>query len=129
MHWKTARNLLKRSKIMKTQNEKNKSLKQQHPLYEQIVRAIKTVYDPEIPVDIWELGLIYDLQITAENEVVVLMTLTAPNCPEAEGLPIQVEEAIRNIPDIKDAKVFLTFDPPWDRSRLSDVAKFELGLF
>lgn len=102
---------------------------EKHPLYDQIVKAIKTVYDPEIPVDIWELGLIYDLQITAENEVVVLMTLTAPNCPEAEGLPIQVEEAIRSVPEIKDAKVFLTFDPPWDRSRLSDVAKFELGLF
>lgn len=129
MHWKTARNLLKRSKTMETQNEKNKSLIEQHLLYEQIVRAIKTIYDPEIPVDIWELGLIYDLQITPENEVVVLMTLTAPNCPEAEGLPIQVEEAIRNIPEVKDAKVFLTFDPPWDRSRLSDVAKFELGLF
>lgn len=102
---------------------------EKQPLYDQIVKAIKTVYDPEIPVDIWELGLIYDLQITAENEVVVLMTLTAPNCPEAEGLPAQVEETLRNVPGVKDAKVFLTFDPPWDRSRLSDVAKFELGLF
>lgn len=128
MHWKTIRNLLKRGKAMETQNEKNKLI-EQHPLYEQVVKAIKTVYDPEIPVDIWELGLIYDLHITAENEVVVLMTLTAPNCPEAEGLPIQVEEAIRSIPGVKDSKVFLTFDPPWDRSRLSDVAKFELGLF
>lgn len=120
---------MKRGKAMETQKERNKLLIEQHPLFEQIVRAIKTVYDPEIPVDIWELGLIYDLQITAENEVVVLMTLTAPNCPEAEGLPIQVEEAIRSIPEVKDAKVFLTFDPPWDKSRLSDVAKFELGLF
>jgi FeS assembly SUF system protein len=98
-------------------------------LYEKVVKAIKTVYDPEIPVDIWELGLIYDIQITEENEVVVLMTLTAPNCPEAGGLPSDVEEAIKSIPDVKDAKVFLTFDPPWDRSRMSDIARFELGLF
>ncbi|MGB9851985.1 MAG: iron-sulfur cluster assembly protein [Candidatus Kapaibacteriota bacterium] len=98
-------------------------------LYEKVIKAIKTVYDPEIPVDIWELGLIYDIQITEENEVVVLMTLTAPNCPEAGGLPIEVEEAIKSIPDVKDAKVLITFDPPWDRSRMSDIARFELGLF
>lgn len=98
-------------------------------LYEKVVKAIKTVYDPEIPVDIWELGLIYDIQITQENEVVVLMTLTAPNCPEAGGLPAEVEQAIKSVPDVKDAKVFLTFDPPWDRSRMSDIARFELGLF
>ncbi len=98
-------------------------------LYDKVVKAIKTVYDPEIPVDIWELGLIYDIQITQENEVVVLMTLTAPNCPEAGGLPAEVEEAIKSIPEVKDAKVFLTFDPPWDRSRMSDIARFELGLF
>ncbi|MCX7908275.1 MAG: DUF59 domain-containing protein [Ignavibacteria bacterium] len=98
-------------------------------LYDKIVKAIKTVYDPEIPVDIWELGLIYDIQITKENEVVVLMTLTAPNCPEAGGLPGEVEEAIKSVPEVKDAKVFITFDPPWDRSRMSDIARFELGLF
>ncbi|ROL56798.1 DUF59 domain-containing protein [Bacteroidetes/Chlorobi group bacterium Naka2016] len=98
-------------------------------LLDKVIKAIKTVYDPEIPVDIWELGLIYDIQITQENEVVVLMTLTAPNCPEAGGLPIEVEEAIKSIPDVKDAKVLVTFDPPWDRSRMSDIARFELGLF
>ncbi len=110
--------------------ENDSSVQIQNPqLYNQIVKAIKTVFDPEIPVDIWELGLIYDIQITAENEVVVLMTLTAPNCPEAGGLPSEVEEAIKNVPDVRDAKVFLTFDPPWDRSRMSDIARFELGLF
>ncbi len=97
-------------------------------LYEKVIKAIKTVYDPEIPVDIWELGLVYDLQITQENEVVVLMTLTAPNCPAAGNLPEEVENAIKSIPDIKDAKVFITFDPPWDKSRMSDLARFELGL-
>jgi FeS assembly SUF system protein len=98
-------------------------------LKEQVVRVIKTVFDPELPVDIWELGLIYDIQITEERDVVVLMTLTAPNCPEAVGLPIEVEDKIKQIPEVKDAKVMLTFEPAWDKSRLSDVARFELGLF
>ncbi|MCX7879398.1 MAG: DUF59 domain-containing protein [Ignavibacteria bacterium] len=110
-------------------NEALSESQTKNELYERIVKAIKTVYDPEIPVDIWELGLIYDIQITEQNEVVVLMTLTAPNCPEAEGLPVEVENAIKSIPDVKDAKVFITFDPPWDRSRMSDIARFELGLF
>ena len=98
-------------------------------LKSQVEKVIKTVYDPELPVDIWELGLIYDVQITADSEVVVLMTLTAPNCPEAGGIPIEVEEKIKQIPEVKDAKVLVTFEPPWDQSRLSDVARFELGLF
>ncbi len=116
------------SKDKETQNSTFNST-QSNELYDKVVKAIKTVYDPEIPVDIWELGLIYDIQITKENEVVVLMTLTAPNCPEAGGLPFEVEQAIKSIPEVKDAKVFLTFDPPWDRSRMSDIARFELGLF
>ncbi len=98
-------------------------------LKEQVIRVIKTVFDPELPVDIWELGLIYDIQITEERDVVVLMSLTAPNCPEAVGLPIEVEEKIKQIPEVNDAKVMLTFEPPWDKDRLSDVARFELGLF
>jgi FeS assembly SUF system protein len=98
-------------------------------LKEQVIRVVKTVFDPELPVDIWELGLIYDIQITEERDVVVLMTLTAPNCPEAVGLPIEVEDKIKQIPEVKDAKVMLTFEPAWDKSRLSDVARFELGLF
>ncbi len=102
---------------------------QSNELYDKVVKAIKTVYDPEIPIDIWELGLIYDIQITKDSEVVVLMTLTAPNCPEASGLPFEVEQAIKSIPEVKNAKVLLTFDPPWDRSRMSDIARFELGLF
>lgn len=101
----------------------------QEYIREQVINVIKTIYDPEIPVNIWELGLIYDIQITENNEVVVLMTLTAPNCPEAEGLPAEVEENIKMVPEVKNAKVLLTFDPPWDKSRLSDLARFELGLF
>lgn len=101
----------------------------QEELKEKVIEVIKKVYDPEIPVNIWELGLIYDIKITEQNEVVVLMTLTAPNCPEAESLPSQVEYYIKHLDGVKDAKVLLTFDPPWDRDRLSDVAKIELGMF
>lgn len=98
-------------------------------LEEKAIEAIKTIYDPEIPVNIYDLGLIYDISITQEKEVVVLMTLTAPGCPEAGVLPGQVEQAIRGIDEVTDAKVILTFNPPWDKSLLSDEAKLELGLF
>lgn len=97
-------------------------------LKEQVIQAIKSVYDPEIPVNIWELGLIYEISITENNEVVVLMTLTAPNCPEAGGLPFEVEQRIKTIPEVKDCKAIVTFEPPWDKDRLSEAAKFELGL-
>lgn len=98
-------------------------------LKEKVIEKLKTVFDPEIPVNIWELGLIYDLQITANNEVVILMTLTAPNCPEAEAIPIEVQKVVKEISEVKDAKVILTFDPPWDRNMMSEVAKLELGFF
>lgn len=94
-----------------------------------VISAIKGVFDPEIPINIYELGLIYDVSITSELEVVVLMTLTSPNCPEAGGLPAEVQERIREIPEVKDAKVLLTFDPPWEASMMSEAARFELGFF
>lgn len=94
-----------------------------------VIAAIKEIYDPEIPVNIYDLGLIYDVSITASDEVVVLMTLTAPNCPEAGSLPAEVQERIRDIEEVKDARVILTFDPPWDRSMMSEVAQLELGFF
>jgi FeS assembly SUF system protein len=93
-----------------------------------VIETIKQVYDPEIPVNIWDLGLIYDVQVTENREVVVLMTLTAPNCPEAGALPAEVQDKIKMLHDVKDAKVLLTFDPPWDRSRLSDDVLLMLGL-
>lgn len=98
-------------------------------LEEKVVDALKTVFDPEIPVNVYDLGLIYDIRITAEREVAVLMTLTTPNCPEAEALPAKVENVIREIPEATGAKVLLTFEPPWDRSMLSESAMLELGLF
>lgn len=93
-----------------------------------IIDEIKTVYDPEIPINVWDLGLIYDIQITETKEVVVLMTLTAPNCPEAMSIPREVEETLKEMPQISKAKVIITFDPPWDRSRISEAALLELGL-
>lgn len=94
---------------------------------EKAIDRIKEVFDPEIPVSIWELGLIYDIKVTEAKEVVVLMTLTAPNCPEAGGLPKEVEDNIKEIPEVSDAKVILTFDPPWDKSMMSEAAQLELG--
>lgn len=97
-------------------------------LGEKIVKVLKTIYDPEIPVDIYELGLIYDVLVNEENEVKILMTLTSPNCPVAETLPVEVEEKVKSINDIKDAEVEITFDPPWTQDLMSEEAKLELGL-
>ncbi|OGU57866.1 MAG: FeS assembly SUF system protein [Ignavibacteria bacterium GWF2_33_9] len=97
-------------------------------LEQKIIEAIKLVYDPEIPVNVYDLGLIYDIKITEDSEAVVLMTLTAPTCPVAGGLPADVETSIKQVPEVKDAKVILTFDPPWDPSLLSDEAKLILGM-
>ncbi|WP_047246773.1 SUF system Fe-S cluster assembly protein [Maribacter thermophilus] len=97
-------------------------------LGEKIVKVLKTIYDPEIPVDIYELGLIYDVLVNEDNEVKILMTLTSPNCPVAETLPTEVEEKVKSLNDIKDAEVEITFDPPWTQDLMSEEAKLELGL-
>jgi len=97
-------------------------------LGEKIVRILKTIYDPEIPVDIYELGLIYDVLVNEDNEVKILMTLTSPNCPVAETLPVEVEEKVKSLDAIKDAEVEITFDPPWTQELMSEEAKLELGL-
>ncbi|MGM5631725.1 iron-sulfur cluster assembly protein [Apibacter raozihei] len=97
-------------------------------LAEKIVEKLKTVYDPEIPVDIYELGLIYDVQISTEGKAEILMTLTTPNCPVAETLPLEVEEKIESIDEITKAEVKITFEPTWDKDMMSEEAKFELGL-
>ncbi|WP_178986535.1 iron-sulfur cluster assembly protein [Winogradskyella helgolandensis] len=97
-------------------------------LGEKILRVIKTIYDPEIPVDIYELGLIYDVLINEDYEVKILMTLTTPNCPVAETLPLEVEEKIKSINEVKDAEVEITFDPPWSQDLMSEEAKLELGM-
>ena len=97
-------------------------------LGEKIVKVLKTIYDPEIPVDIYELGLIYDVMVNEDFDVKILMTLTSPNCPVAETLPVEVEEKIKSIDEIKDAEVEITFDPPWSQELRSEEAKLELGM-
>ncbi len=99
------------------------------PLQGEVIEALRSVYDPEIPVSIFELGLIYDVIINNDSDVVIKMTLTAPACPVAETLPVEVEEKVRQIPGVKSARVEIVWDPPWDMSRMSDEAKLELGLF
>lgn len=96
-------------------------------LGEKIVRVLKTIYDPEIPVDIYELGLIYDVFVNEDFEVKVLMTLTSPNCPVAESLPLEVEEKVKSLDVVKDAEVEITFDPPWTQELMSEEARLELG--
>ncbi|MFL5751972.1 MAG: iron-sulfur cluster assembly protein [Bacteroidia bacterium] len=96
-------------------------------LAQRVIDEIKTCYDPEIPVDIWELGLIYEINLNEENELNVIMTLTSPSCPVAETLPPEVEQKLREIPGIKSAKLELTFEPPWDKEMMSEVAQLELG--
>jgi len=95
---------------------------------EKIVEALKTVYDPEVPVNIYEIGLIYDLHIDDDFTVHILMTLTTPNCPVAESLPDEVQEKVKSIEGVKEVDLKLTFDPPWDQDMLSEEAKLELGL-
>ncbi|AWM77580.1 SUF system Fe-S cluster assembly protein [Phenylobacterium parvum] len=98
-------------------------------LTDRLIEAFKTVFDPEIPVDIYELGLIYKVDVSDERDVAVDMTLTAPGCPVAGEMPGWVEDAIRSIPDVRNIKVDLVFDPPWDPSRMSDEAKLQLNMF
>lgn len=97
-------------------------------LGEKIVRVLKTIYDPEIPVDIYELGLIYDVMVNVDDEVKILMTLTTPNCPVAESLPMEVEEKVKSLDEVKDCEVEITFDPPWTQDLMSEEAKLELGM-
>ena len=97
-------------------------------LGEKIVRVLKTIFDPEIPVDLYELGLIYDVFVNEDYEVKILMTLTTPNCPVAETLPLEVEEKVKSINEVKTAEVEITFDPPWSQDLMSEEAKLELGM-
>jgi FeS assembly SUF system protein len=96
-------------------------------LEKKIVEALKTVYDPEIPVDIYELGLIYEIKIDDHANVEIEMTLTSPSCPSAEQIPCEVEAKVKAVEGINDVKIKLTFEPPWDKDMMSDEAKLELG--
>jgi FeS assembly SUF system protein len=94
-----------------------------------IVDAIRTVFDPEIPVNIWELGLIYDVFVDAAGVAGIKMTLTAPGCPAAQSLPVEVAAKTRAVPGVTDARVDVVWEPPWDKDRMSDAAKLQLGLW
>ena len=97
-------------------------------LKDKVIAEIKKIYDPEIPVNIYELGLIYDINVDKDNNVKIDMTLTSPNCPVAESLPVEVEETILKIPKIKSCKVNITFEPPWTKDMMSEEARLELGM-
>lgn len=97
-------------------------------LQAEVVNALKSIYDPEIPVDIYELGLIYDVAVSEDGDALIKMTLTTPHCPVAESLPQEVELRVLGVPGIRDAEVELVWDPPWDPSKMSDEARLELGM-
>ncbi len=99
------------------------------PLRDRVIEVLKTCYDPEIPVDIYELGLIYEIIELPGNDLHIKMTLTSPACPVAETLPVDVENKLKLIPDVNNAKVEITFDPPWEKDMMSEEAKLELGMW
>lgn len=103
-------------------------VKELTPLYEDVVLALKQVYDPEIPVNIYDLGLVYELQINKEHEVYIKMTFTAPNCPMADEVLADVRQSVELTPGVKSVEIELTFDPVWDQSMLSDEARVALGM-
>jgi FeS assembly SUF system protein len=102
--------------------------KQMQEVGEKAVAKICEIYDPEVPVNIYELGLIYDIKVSDEADVEIEMTLTSPNCPVAETLPVEVEEKVKIIDEVRNVKVNITFDPPWDKDMMSEAAKLELGM-
>jgi len=97
-------------------------------LYEAVVSALKEIYDPEIPVNIYDLGLIYGVEVTPDADVAITMTLTTPNCPVAESMPGEVELRASSVPGVRDAEVNLVWDPPWDPAKMTDEARLELGM-
>ena len=106
------------------QNKKNNSV----PLGDEIVKVLKSIFDPEIPADIYELGLIYDVFVNEDNDVKIVMTLTSPNCPDAESLPQEVKEKVSSINLVNEVEIEMTFEPPWSKDLMSEEAKLELGL-
>ena len=112
---------------MEEKNSEDIKVEQEVTLRDQVVEAIKSVYDPEIPVDVYELGLIYEVNVYPVNNVYVLMTLTSPACPSAEAIPSEIEQRIRDVNGIKDVQVEVTFDPPYTPDLMSEAAKLELG--
>jgi len=111
------------------ENNSSNAIEEVKPLRDRVIETLKTCFDPEIPVDIYELGLIYEINVLEGNDIHIKMTLTSPACPVAETLPPEVEQKIRDMPDVNNAKVEVTFDPPWEKEMMSDEAKLELGMW
>ena len=109
------------------EKEEEEKVVQEVSMRDKVLNAIKTVYDPEIPVDVYELGLIYEINVYPVNNVFILMTLTSPSCPSAEAIPNEIEQSIRKIKGVANVKVEVTFDPPYSTEMMSEVAKLELG--
>lgn len=105
-----------------------KSEEEMQAIGESVVEVLRSIYDPEIPVDIYELGLIYDVRVSDECDVEIDMTLTSPNCPVAESLPVEVEEKVKSIDQVNNCKVIITFEPPWTKDMMSEAAQLELGM-
>ncbi len=103
-------------------------LSEKKAIKDAVIEQLKTVFDPEVPVNIWELGLIYEINVNDDKEVSILMTLTSPNCPVAESLPMEVKEKAAAVQGVSSAEVELTFEPPWDEDMITDEGKFELGM-
>jgi len=114
---------------MDVQDLNNKETTPNDDLKESIIEALGTVYDPEIPVSIWELGLVYNIDIDNKKNVMITMTLTTPNCPEAETIPDRVAEAVSKCKDVGDVKVEIVWEPAWTQDNMSEAAKLELGFF
>lgn len=108
-------------------SETVKSAQSQEDIKNEVIKVLKTCYDPEIPVDVWELGLIYEINVATNGDVLIVMTLTSPSCPVAGILPNEIEQKVKDHPMVNDCKVQLTFDPPWSQYNMSEVAKLELG--
>jgi FeS assembly SUF system protein len=115
--------LIKQNKINKTMSKENEFLKLEY----EIVQALKEIYDPEIPVNIYDLGLIYEIDVDDEGNAEVVMTLTSPNCPVAESLPLEVRQKTEEVEGVKKVNLKLTFEPPWDKDMMTEAAKLELG--
>ena len=112
-----------------TESPKEETVSKHSPeeIKEEVMKVLKTCYDPEIPVDVWELGLIYEIAVATNGDVMIVMTLTSPSCPVAGILPGEIEQKVKEHPMVNDCKVQLTFEPPWGQSMMSEVAKLELG--
>ena len=110
-------------------NDTNEQQQNVAHLRDRVIEALHTVFDPEIPVDIYDLGLIYEVNTALDGGVLIVMTLTTPNCPSAQTLPQDVERAARSVDGVTDVKLHLTFDPPWDKTMMSEAALFSMGLF